>query len=90
MKPRALLACLALLVLLGCSRGILKGPEGQGEKGVGLKFPVLGLFDKETYEADNFSPDNLDVDEINPVRPRDEIAAESEAFSRYQEESGSI
>ena len=90
MKTRYGLACLALFLILGCSRGVLKGPEGQGEKGLGLKIPVLGLFDKETYDKDNFAPDNLDVDEINPVRPKDEIASESEAFSRYQEESDSL
>ena len=85
---RCLVLGAVLLVAAGCSRGIVKGPQGQGDKGVGLKLPVLGLFDKKTYDADNFTPENLDVEQLNPVREdKREIATERDAFTRYWDDS---
>jgi hypothetical protein len=66
----------------------VKGPVGQGEKGVGLRIPVLSLLDRDTYEPDKFSPENLDSEEVNPFR--DDVGdtpPDRDSFTRYREES---
>lgn len=75
------------LLLVGCSRGAVKGPVGQGEQGIGMKIPVLSLLESETYDASNFTPDNLDSQEVNPFREdKRELAAEDD-FTRYRDNS---
>ncbi|MCG3196099.1 MAG: hypothetical protein HUU16_12725 [Candidatus Omnitrophica bacterium] len=85
----------ALLVtvfaLAGCARGAVKGPVGQDQKGVGLKVPILDLFKRDTYDPDQFTPDNISEKEINPFRPNQDTSPESqEPFSRYDERSESF
>ena len=85
-ESRSILPALALFIGLGCSRGVVKGPVGQGEQGVGLKIPVLGLLEKDAYDPSNFNPDNLDSEEINPFRGRSDLDPDRDAFSRYTDE----
>jgi len=76
-----------IVSLSGCSRGAVKGPVGQGDQGLGLKIPVLDLFKRKTYDPDNFTPDNIDEDEVNPFREdNEEIAPPADSFTRYRED----
>jgi hypothetical protein len=82
----AALGC-TLLLVIGCSRGAVKGPVGQGDKGLGLKVPVLDLFKKDTYDPSHFSPENFDDQEVNPLRSQKEPQPSSIGFSRYSDQS---
>ena len=78
---------LIVLTLTGCSRGAVKGPVGQDDRGIGLKIPVLSFFDRDTYDADNFTPDNIESDEVNPFRTdRRDAAPDRDSFTRYRED----
>jgi hypothetical protein len=79
----------AIVLAAGCSKGIVKGPEGQ-ENGIGMKIPVLGLLNKDTYESDNFTVDNLDSQEMNPFQGEKRPSPDAEAFSRFQEDPDSF
>lgn len=57
-------ACL-LTGVSGCTR-IVKGPVGQGERGVGLRVPVLDLFESDTYDPELYSADDLDEEQLEP------------------------
>lgn len=91
MPDRPLFLCalmIALCTLAGCARGAVKGPVGQDQKGMGLKVPVLDLFKRDTYDPEQFTPDNLSEKEINPFRARQDTSPDSrEPFSRYDEQS---
>lgn len=85
MMAKRFLLLVALVSFLGCNTGTVKGPVGQGEKGVGLKVPVLDLFNKETYQPDSLSPDNLDPQAFNPAPVQQDSLPEEDGFSRYEE-----
>ncbi len=79
--------CVTLLVLgivFGCAKTV-KGPVGQGDRGVGLKVPVLDLLKKDTYSAESLSPDNIEPEQFNPAPSQKDQAPENEPFSRYDE-----
>lgn len=83
-RLRPVFLFLLLLLSLACSRGAVKGPVGQGEageQGVGLKVPILDLFDRKTYSAEKFSPDNISEEEINPFREKEPLTPSTEPFS---------
>ncbi|MBE7488027.1 MAG: hypothetical protein DIKNOCCD_01399 [bacterium] len=79
------LTALVLACFLGCNTGTVKGPVGQGDKGMGLKVPVLDLFKKETYAPDGLSTDNLNPEALNPVPAQRDSTPEQDDFSRYEE-----
>ncbi len=79
--------CVVFLIVglvLGCAKTV-KGPVGQGDKGVGLKVPVLDLLKKDTYSAESLSPDNIEPEQFNPASGEKDKAPESDPFSRYDE-----
>lgn len=71
-------------LLCGCAKTV-KGPVGQGDKGVGLKVPVLDLLKKDTYKPESLSPDNIDPGELNPTAGQKEKVPDSDPFTRYDE-----
>ena len=77
---------ISALIGLGCARTV-KGPVGQGEKGVGLSVPVLDLLKKDTYTPESISPDNIDSDQLKPIGGQKDRPPEQEPFSRYEESS---
>ena len=82
-----LILCVVFLIVglgLGCAKTV-KGPVGQGDKGVGLKVPVLDLLRKDTYSAGSLSPDNIEPEQFNPAAGEKDKAPESEPFTRYDE-----
>jgi hypothetical protein len=82
-----LILCAVFLIAglgLGCAKTV-KGPVGQGDKGVGLKVPVLDLLKKDTYSAESLSPDNIEPEQFNPAAGEKDKAPQSEPFSRYDE-----
>jgi len=85
--PLSILLVLSLL-FGGCARGLFRqGPVGQGEKGIGLKVPILDLMKSESYEADQFTADNIDEEKVNPFREKtDSEPKQEEEYSRYQEQ----
>ena len=76
------------LLFVGCSRGLLRqGPVGQGEKGIGLKVPILDLVKPESYEADQFIADNIDEEKMNPFREKTDLPpVREEEYTRYEEQ----
>ncbi len=70
--------------MIGCAKTV-KGPVGQGDKGVGLKVPVLDLFKKDTYTPESMSPDNIEPEELNPAKGEKEKVPENDPFTRYDE-----
>lgn len=81
---------LAAALLLGCERGVVKGPVGQGGQGVGMKVPVLDLLNKESYSTDQFTPENLDEKAVNPFGGKQDVPPSKEPFSRYDERTESF
>ena len=59
----------------GCARGLVKeGPTGDSGKGIGFKIPMLSFGEKETYDAENLSAENIKEEELNPFQERKDRA----------------
>jgi hypothetical protein len=47
-----------------CTRGAVKSPVGQGDKGVGFKIPVLDLFHRDTYDPEMYATEDIDLEKV--------------------------